>query len=127
MDVLFLDDNPLRTKKFRSDIPFAHCVQTAEKCIKTLQSEPHWDYLFLDHDLGGETYVKSDRADCGMEVVRWLCDNPWPIDQIIVHSCNKPAADNMTARLTVHGYEVKQISFINLGPILRTIVQPKVL
>lgn len=127
MDILFLDDNPNRTKKFRSEIPSAQCVETAEECIKALQTRDHWDYVFLDHDLGGETHVNSGREDCGMEVVRWLCKHPTEIDQIIVHSSNYPAAQNMVSELFAHAYEAKHISFINLREFLPYIIQPKVL
>ena len=71
---LFLDDDEIRTKNFISEVPSAETVKTAEECINKLK-ENDYDCVFLDHDLGGETYVSSKREDCGMEVVRWIKEN----------------------------------------------------
>ena len=56
------------------------------------------DSLFLDHDLGGEVYVDSSREDCGMEVVRWLCNNhidKEEVNNIYVHTMNPAASESM--------------------------------
>ena len=71
MNVLFLDDNPVRSARFRQAVPHATMVETAKECIAQIRKE-QWDWIFLDHDLGGEEFVDSDRKDTGMEVVRHL-------------------------------------------------------
>ena len=71
---LFMDDDPERRRKFVSMFPASTCVANVADCIRMLQ-EGQFVTLFLDHDLGGETLVDSDREDCGMEVVRWLQKN----------------------------------------------------
>lgn len=123
-NILFLDDNPTRTRAFRSEVPSAVCVETAADCIKLLD-EREWDYVFLDHDLGGEEWVGSDREDCGMEVVRWLIANrPQFIrdlnpPKVIVHSHNHPAANEMTFKLRDAGYNVMKVPFIHVVPMIK--------
>ena len=56
--------------------------------------------IFLDHDLGGRTYVdfNSSGEDCGMRVAEYLSIYPTKIranGPIIVHSLNGPAAMQM--------------------------------
>jgi len=67
---LFLDDAPNRAASFLAAHPGAVSVQTVEQCLGLLQHP--WDEVHLDHDLGGEVLVDHERADCGMEVLRWL-------------------------------------------------------
>lgn len=112
MKVLFLDDNPVRKRMFKSSVPFATCCALSSTCITLLESED-WDYLFLDHDLGGQTFVDSSREDTGMEVVRWLAQREprKPLKRIIVHSFNVPAANRMVATLKNLGYDVRYVKF----------------
>jgi CheY-like chemotaxis protein len=116
MKLIFLDDSHARWFAFQSKIPSALRAETAVECIQMLKDSPEIDWLFLDHDLGGETYVESSREDCGMEVVRYLVDNPRikSIHNIVVHSHNVAAANEMTAKLEDAGYNVKKIPFNNL-------------
>jgi hypothetical protein len=72
--LLFLDDDPLRAAIFLKENPQAIWVKTVAECLARLD-EP-WDEVHLDHDLGGKRFVDSDAADCGMEVIRWLCKEP---------------------------------------------------
>lgn len=110
-NILFLDDDPARIAAFRSAVPYATLVETAEECIKEIRQE-EWDWIFLDHDLGGEVFVDSDRKDCGMEVVRFLVDNkPDKMPRVVVHSLNGEARQRMALDLTVAGYEVTPLPF----------------
>jgi hypothetical protein len=114
MNVLFLDDNPVRNKMFRDEVPSAQVVETAQDCIAILQSlvgGDEWDYLFLDHDLGGEVHVESGREDCGMEVVRWMMENKPAVKKVIVHSHNVPAANRMVDLLQGVGYQCCHVRF----------------
>ncbi|MFO0891324.1 MAG: cyclic-phosphate processing receiver domain-containing protein [Isosphaeraceae bacterium] len=105
--ILFLDDDPHRAACFLADHPDALWVQTAQECIERL-SEP-WDSINLDHDLGGEIFVDSNRADCGMEVVRWLCTGDHGAHLrhalFIVHTHNLNVAAKMVQDLREAGYE----------------------
>ena len=92
-------------------------MQTAEECLARL-AEP-WDEVHLDHDLGGETFVDHERDDCGMAVVRWLCDEPrrhLRAARFVVHSHNPNAACVMAFHLQVTGYRVEVRPFGD-GPV----------
>ena len=75
---MFLDDDQNRAalayQRFKpADRENVIWCQTAEEAICTLRD--YKDILtsvYLDHDLGGESYVHTAREDCGMEVVRYL-------------------------------------------------------
>jgi len=113
MNILFLDDDPKRTKAFRSQCPKATCVETADACLQKLR-EQQWDVIFLDHDLNGEHYVNSGRNDCGMEVVRNLVSNPCHSisgTTVVVHSYNLAASIEMANRLNQAGYEGCRLPF----------------
>jgi len=110
--ILFLDDDPKRTTQFLKHYPTATCVSTSPDCIAQLTSK--WDEIRLDHDLGGEIYVDSQRVDCGMEVVRYICDHhPKHLQQtsFIIHSYNDSAALLMCSKLKESGYLAVYIPF----------------
>lgn len=108
---LFLDDDAERRRKFVSMFPASTCVTNVKDCIRLLQ-EGQFVTLFLDHDLGGETLVDSDREDCGMEVVRWLQTNrPDELREVIIHSLNPVGATNMIRGLDGLGLEVYHVPF----------------
>ena len=59
-----------------------------------------FDLVFLDHDLGGRTFVDhtDEKEDCGMRVAEWFSIRPEKVracGPIIVHSLNSPAAADM--------------------------------
>lgn len=113
MKILFLDDDPVRIGQFLDWCPHEARVETtAEGIIEALQqSEGRVHTLFLDHDLGGEVYVDSDRPDCGMEVVRFLCQNNEEIGLIVVHTHNEECAKRMVVSLSESGYCVFREGF----------------
>lgn len=104
MKILFLDDDKRRTVKFKSLVPCAMTAETSEQMIELLSEDAHFDFVFLDHDLGGEIYVDSSRDDTGMEVVRWIVKNKPSIGQVVVHSLNYPCAMEMVRDLKDAGY-----------------------
>ena len=102
----------LATTAFLTAHPDAVWVQTVEQCLELL--EHPWDEVHLDHDLGGEVMVDHERADCGMAVVRWLCEEPRPHlrnTRFIVHTHNANAACMMVLHLQVMGYQVQATPF----------------
>lgn len=115
--ILFLDDDPNRTESFLRMVPGAEVrtFTTANETIEFLKTakEPP-SITFLDHDLGGEIYVDSDREDCGMEVVRWIAANKPPMGKIVVHTHNTPAGNEMLNRLAAAGYEASYVPFLYL-------------
>jgi len=114
MATLFLDDDSGRSRAFKKLVPYkVDFVESAADCIKKL-GEEEWDLVFLDHDLGGETYVDSGREDCGMEVVRWILDNQPIVRHIIVHTHNEEAGKEMVSKLKGASYKVEYIPFNSL-------------
>jgi len=96
MRILILDDDKSRLVKFKKKF-FNHtteCVETAKAAINKLDAE-NYDYVFLDHDLGGQVYVPSG-DNTGYEVAKWLAENPHKQPEVIViHSFNPVGAENM--------------------------------
>jgi len=107
---LFLDDCPERTAIFRSLVPDAVCVETADACIEQLSACP-WDVAFLDHDLGGEVYVDSSKPNTGAAVVRWIVEHRPDVGSFVVHSLNADAAKRMVAGLREAGYGAEHVPF----------------
>jgi len=110
MNILFLDDDIIRSTAFLKAYPHAVCVETAVDCIIQLKARP-WDFVCLDHDLGGEVYVDSSREDCGMEVVRWVQVNKPDVETFVVHTFNSGAAQVMVEDLKSAGYKVIRVPF----------------
>jgi len=97
MKVLILEDNEDRNVIFRKNLNGVDISITDDvKELKNLLSSSKWDVLFLDHDLGDEINVSTDREDTGSEVARWLSENPDKIpDIVILHSMNEDGRKNM--------------------------------
>lgn len=114
---LFLDDNPARCGfAIRVLGPDLIVTMTAGGAIRSLASvdQPDFAEVYLDHDLGDETYVDSSRPDTGYEVVRWIVANRPRIGRVIVHSHNTPAGNRMVADLRGAGYVADYVPFTTL-------------
>ena len=119
MQIFFLDDMKDRTKRFKSFVPSAKCVETAQEMIDLLKStdEPV-DYLLLDHDLGNRIFVDSSDLNTGMEVVRWMernRDSLPEIKSVIVHTHNPDGAQNMIHALREMDIKATYCGFANLN------------
>lgn len=119
MIILFLDDDEYRYKKFKHEkIGYIiEWVQTAQQCIEALEKHASkYSEIWLDHDLGGETYVDSSLDNTGAGVVRWVQQHQPETDAIwYVHSLNPVGALNMCQDLLQTGYRVKRLPFTQLG------------
>lgn len=120
MNVLVLEDDESRIKKFMQYIPNVTITTTAKECIEQLEKS-NFDIVFLDHDLGGEVFVNSSNNDTGMEVVRWLCSHKLSKNTMelyntlfLIHSLNLVAVENMGIKLQECGYSAKRIPFITI-------------
>lgn len=109
-DVLFLDDDPTRQRRFAAANPGTRITSTAAETIAMLMVQP-WEVVHLDHDLGGEVYVDSNREDTGMEVVRWILANRPRIGRIVVHTWNTVAGPRMSEDLRRAGYDAVWVRF----------------
>lgn len=118
---LIMDDDLERHKKFHMwlDEPGIQLtfVETAIEAIAKLSSEM-FHCVFLDHDLGGETYVDSSREDCGMEVIRQLNAGTIAQDKrclFVVHTMNIEAGREMVLKLKDRGYaNVVYLGFLQM-------------
>ena len=100
MNILILEDDRSRQQIFARNLIGTNpvIVATASDAIQKL-SEHDWDYLFLDHDLGGQQIVESGPGT-GYEVAEWLAENPdCQPPHIIIHSFNPSGAENMKRAL----------------------------
>lgn len=91
MNILILDDSLTRLSTFRRKLIGAvvTCVERSKDCIKELEENGPFDYLFLDHDLDQKIYVPSGPGT-GYEVALWLKNNPdKKPKKIILHTCNE--------------------------------------
>lgn len=115
--VLFLDDNIFRcmaaTRTFAGDE--LYITHTSWDTIQLLATTGSFGFVTLDHDLNGEQFVDSNRADCGMEVVRWITTNSPKIGIVNVHSWNHEAADRMVDALGCAGYKAERRLFGDNG------------
>ena len=114
--VLFLDDSEERINKaieMYKDFDL-YVARTASEAIAWLSGIDEWLVVSLDHDLGDEVFVNSNREDCGMEVIRYIesLERKPTISNIIIHSWNLPAAERMEKALRrFYGYDVVRIPF----------------
>lgn len=111
MRILVLDDDKNRMTIFKSNIENrlhikdADYVYTETEAIDKLKSKVY-NYVFLDHDLGGHQMTWDD-SNCGMNVVDWMIENHNnKRANVIIHSYNIPRAHEMYLRLNDAGYEV---------------------
>lgn len=95
-DVLILEDCHNRHEFFRKNLVGNNLVivETTEEAIRLLSGKM-WDFLFLDHDLGGQSQVPSGPGT-GYEVACWI--EQYPIMKpkvVIIHSHNETGAKRM--------------------------------
>ena len=95
--VLILEDSKERQEQFKKNFKDADItiVEHKAEAVAALLSQK-WDYMFLDHDLGGKAYVNVEEEDSGSGVARWLKDHPQSMpSHIFVHSVNEAGAKNI--------------------------------
>jgi CheY-like chemotaxis protein len=115
MKILVLDDDQYRLDIFKRNIDQGlitsqvDYVKTAHDAIECLQATADYNYVFLDHDLGGQQ-MEWQEENCGMQVVDWIIANNYRKNvSIIIHSWNIPRAKEMCLRLTDAGYPAVQM------------------
>ena len=98
MKILILDDDLTRHEAFKKNFNHHELThaETAEDTIQHLTNN-EFDAVFLDHDLGGMTYVDSHGdIPTGYTVAKWLNENQERKPNIIyIHSMNPPGAKKM--------------------------------
>jgi len=100
--VFILEYNEERIAQFHKNFKNATLTiaKKSKDAIKILRKANTFDYIFLDHDLGGTEMVTSG-AGTGYEVAQWLSKNTLkkPKFSLYVHSLNGPGAENIIAKL----------------------------
>lgn len=112
MQILILEDDPNRHELFKRKL-IGHgltIAETAAQAIVMLQAY-QFDLIFLDHDLGGETFVSENNKNTGSEVVRWMLENCITKAPIVIHSMNDPAASSMMNKLNAGFFSCYRIPF----------------
>jgi hypothetical protein len=105
--LLFLDDEYWRhntaDERYGQKFDVFHCL-TVSQLSAAIEGE-RFDVISLDHDLA--------EAKTGMHAVRAVCELPsWKQPgQVIVHSWNQPAAENMVSYLRQAGLNVVREMF----------------
>lgn len=111
--ILVLEDDPYRYEVFKDALGRRSVLKWTDNALAAIEAleKEDFDIIFLDHDLGGLTFVSESDENTGSEVVRWLTKNFKAEEQpcIIIHSLNGPAAISMKSKLESVGYEYVQI------------------
>ena len=101
MKVFILEDNENRMNLFnrimRMKYPDAtvYHAETVAQAADILEKEQPFDYLFLDHDLGGMEFVDSSEEETGYHVVQFIVKNGIKYNNAIIHSANPVGARRM--------------------------------
>ena len=109
MNVLFLDDEISRRKAFQARCPSAYLFSDAANAVNSLVDRV-WDLVCLDHDLDDQ-FDTIGHFNTGMKVVEYICEWRPQIKEIIIHSLNVPAAEEMVRKLQDAGYQAQHIPF----------------
>ena len=110
--LLFLDDAPDRAAAFLAAHPGAMWVQTVEQCSACCSSRGTRSISITTW--AGKCWSITSGPDCGMAVVRWLCEEPRPHlrdTRFVIHTHNPNAACMMVLHLQVMGFQVQASPF----------------
>jgi hypothetical protein len=114
MNILFLDDDYSRWKKFfnqnKKTGDILHHVTNVDD-FKIAYSTGVWNEVHLDHDLYGIPDVREE--DTGMECVNYIIEHSTYKSNVkyIVHSYNSERAVEMVIRLKLAGFDAKYAPF----------------
>ena len=101
MNILILEDDPARMRKFKMNL-IGHIIyhaKTPREAISFLRSKTI-DVLFLDHDLAGTGLPEPSGPGTGYEVAVWLEEHPeFKPKQIVLHSLNPSGRARMKQAL----------------------------
>jgi hypothetical protein len=95
---LFLDDDEGRHNNLKEDPHDVYHVRTANEAIVQL-GRHKFEFVSLDHDLGGKTFVDSKEEETGHTVAKYIATMKEPPKIIRIHSYNPSGAGNMVAAL----------------------------
>ena len=101
--ILVLEDDSARIARFREELA-GYALDVAKSVVDALRllAGPHYDLVFLDHDLdfGRRVYIDPYEENTGYQVVKYLAQEPEYADTpIVVHSHNWFGANKMVKAL----------------------------
>lgn len=106
---LILEDDEIRMKEFYQRIKEVSNENLEIELFETDQASEaiqflkdiKFDIIFLDHDLGGETYVDENNKNTGSEVARFIESSgiDFSKSSVIIHSMNDIAAESMFKKI----------------------------
>lgn len=96
MNIFILEDDCERIKSFTKNLQDHSIVicNNADLAVSILNMFK-FDLIFLDHDLGGQTFVKSYESNTGYQVAKRIVGSENSKTPVVVHSYNACGADNM--------------------------------
>lgn len=95
MKILILEDDLERIKHFGKKLKQVFDFSDDAKVAIEWLKKDEYDYIYLDHDLGGEQ-MAWDEENCGMTVAKYIEQNPLPKKtKVIIHSFNVYRAQQM--------------------------------
>lgn len=110
MRIFVLEDNKERCKWFREQLQAKSTelvITHTAKEGKEILSKTEFDRLYLDHDLGGRTFISFTDKETGSEIVRYIIEKGIQKEAIIfVHSLNPASYDSMVVPLNKANYHV---------------------
>jgi len=120
VQILVLEDCPNRTKKFK-ELFNGHTLEitnNADEAIKLI-NDNKYDFIFLDHDLGGRVFVNSQEYDTGFRVAVYIPKSQNKDSKIVIHSWNPGGALNMKNALK----ECDNVRYIPFGSFTEKIME----
>lgn len=113
MRILILEDDQSRIDEFKKRLVGKDLTITddANEACKILSENEPFDYIFLDHDLGGQTHVKSEDGT-GYQVAKWPAEHQDKAFIVHVHSLNPSGAKNMVSIMKDAGINVYYTPFL---------------
>ena len=100
MKFFILEDDPRRMVYFRErflEYGIIYHFTDVDPALDFLQDHANeMDFLFLDHDLGGETYVNSNEYNTGYTIAKYLRGiKDFDYSKVIIHSMNTVGSRKM--------------------------------
>lgn len=111
MRILFLDDEKVRRDKFRDKYLGTGCIidfaTNAKEAIDFLKNH-QYDFVSLDHDLGGKSMVESNEESgyAVAEFIAYQIPEEHRPKKVVIHSFNPVGAQRMYLLLKAYHINV---------------------
>lgn len=110
--VFILEDDPQRQDAFIDVLTGADVQICADVVSARAVFRGPYDWILLDHDLGGRVFVDSDEDNTGYQFAKWLADtHPQDGASVVIHSWNVVGAMQMERALQDAAWSVLRVPF----------------